>query len=72
MTSQGDAGAAAASAKDGAGDAAKEAPKKNAGHKAKSSEAKGEGEKGGVAKQDDAAGKPRRGRRRAVRRTSRG
>ena len=72
VTSQGDAGAAAASAKDGAGDAAKEAPKKNAGHKAKSSEAKGEGEKGGVAKQDDAAGKPRRGRRRAVRRTSRG
>ena len=72
VTSQGDAGAAAASAKDGAGDAAKEAPKKNAGHKAKSSEAKGKGEKGGVAKQDDAAGKPRRGRRRAARRTSRG
>ncbi|QGS35898.1 Rne/Rng family ribonuclease [Corynebacterium xerosis] len=52
--------------------AKKNAPKKAAPKKAQSSGTKGEGSDGSVAKQDDAGQKPRRGRRRAVRRVSRG
>ncbi|MFC3848801.1 translation initiation factor IF-2 N-terminal domain-containing protein [Corynebacterium hansenii] len=65
VTSRGPAGTSADAPK-------KDAPKKDASPKAKSSGAQGEGKDGGVAKQDDAGRKPRRGRRRAVRRTSRG
>lgn len=64
-----------AGAESGAADSggpAKSAAKKNAPKKAQSSAPKGEGADGGVAKQDDAGQKPRRGRRRAVRRVSRG
>ena len=64
-----------AGAESGAADSggpAKSAAKKNAPKKAQSSAPKGEGADGSVAKQDDAGQKPRRGRRRAVRRVSRG
>ncbi|MFD5868181.1 translation initiation factor IF-2 N-terminal domain-containing protein [Corynebacterium sp. NPDC060344] len=52
--------------------AKKNAPKQDAASKSNSSGEKGGGEKGGVAKQGDADSQPRRGRRRAVRRTTRG
>ncbi|WP_338122236.1 translation initiation factor IF-2 N-terminal domain-containing protein [Corynebacterium xerosis] len=73
VTSQ--AGADSGAADSGQSDksaAKKNAPKKAASKKAQSSAPKGEGADGSVAKQDDAGQKPRRGRRRAVRRVSRG
>ncbi len=73
VTSQ--AGAESGAADSGQSDksaAKKNAPKKAASKKAQSSAPKGEGADGSVAKQDDAGQKPRRGRRRAVRRVSRG
>ena len=73
VTSQ--AGADSGAADSGQSDksaAKKNAPKKAAPKKAQSSGTKGEGSDGSVAKQDDAGQKPRRGRRRAVRRVSRG
>ena len=73
VTSQ--AGAESGAADSGQSDksaAKKNAPKKAASKKAQSSAPKGEGADGSVAKQDDAGQKPRRGRRRAVSRVSRG
>ncbi|MFL0446639.1 translation initiation factor IF-2 N-terminal domain-containing protein [Corynebacterium xerosis] len=73
VTSQAGAESGAADSGGPAKSAAKKnAPKKAASKKAQSSAPKGEGGDGGVAKQDDAGQKPRRGRRRAVRRVSRG
>ncbi|PMC61698.1 ribonuclease E [Corynebacterium xerosis] len=73
LTSQSGAESGAADSGGPAKSAAKKnAPKKAASKKAQSSAPKGEGGDGGVAKQDDAGQKPRRGRRRAVRRVSRG